>query len=97
MTNTARRVSLFVVALAIPLIFSSCSADVRKGRHLERADRYYEQKKYAEAVIEYMNVLRLENSNQVAIARIGLAQFAQGELKPMCYASARKPGSKDLS
>ncbi|MFH0908749.1 MAG: tetratricopeptide repeat protein [bacterium] len=73
--------SSILVALALAAVLAACSSDARKGRHLERAERYFDQEKYAEAAIEYMNVLRLDNSNRVAIVRIGLARFAQGDLQ----------------
>jgi len=92
--------SRIVAALALAAAVASCSADAKRGRHLERAERYYEQKKYAEAVVEYMNVLRLDNSNHVAIAHIGLAQFAIGDLQQafpfLSKAAQLEPENKDV-
>ena len=41
----------------------ACSQEARKARHLERADQYFDQKEYREAVIEYRNVLQIEEDN----------------------------------
>ncbi|MGH9459772.1 MAG: tetratricopeptide repeat protein, partial [Vicinamibacteria bacterium] len=62
------------------LVVSACSTEARKARHLERGDDYFAQGAYAEAVIEYRNVLQLEEVNAHAIERIGLSHFEQGEL-----------------
>ena len=56
--------------------------EVRKARHLTRAERYFSQEKFREAVIEYQNVLRVDPTNLQAIRQLGLAHFQMGELGP---------------
>lgn len=64
------------------LVGSACayfSPEAKKERHLERGDAYFEEGKYREAVLEYRNVLQIENENAHAIEKAGLALFELGE------------------
>ena len=55
-----------------------CSAEAKKSRLLERADRYFESGEYDKAKIEYLNVLRADPQNATAIRRLGTIWFEQG-------------------
>src|SRR5688572_24139745 len=69
----SRRAQTFaaVAVLASALAAIGCSSDpsVRKQRYLESANRYVEQGKLREAVIDYRNALQLD------------ARFAEAQLK----------------
>lgn len=67
--RSSRSVLVWLVLLA-PL---ACGDEAgRMAKHLERGDAYFEEKKYAEAVIEYKNVLQLDPN--AAKAHWGLAR-----------------------
>jgi|GEM_PF-5606711 len=68
-----------LVALVLLTVLSTgggCTAQIKKASHLKRANRFYSQQKYHEAVIEYLNVLRLDPSNSVALERLGCSFYA---------------------
>jgi len=64
-------------ALAI-FILAGCSAESKKARLLERAGGYFDKGEFDSAKIEYMNLLREDPQNGVAIARLGNIWFDQG-------------------
>jgi putative PEP-CTERM system TPR-repeat lipoprotein len=47
---------------------------------MDRADRFFDQKKYREAVLEYRNVVDAEPKNLRALKRLGIAHFELNEL-----------------
>ena len=63
-----------VLAAAIVLLCSACSTDpeVAKREYLESGNRYFEQKKYSEAVVQYRNAL--QQDARFGEARLKLAQ-----------------------
>src|SRR5438128_1484380 len=56
------------------------SPEARKAHYLARADRYFADEHYHEAIIEYLNVLRIDPTNTQALRKAGLAHFELGEL-----------------
>ena len=46
---------------------------------LARADRYFAGEHYHEAIIEYLNVLRIDPTNIRALRNTGLAHFELGQ------------------
>jgi cellulose synthase operon protein C len=62
--------------LTMPL--SGCSREAAKTKHLTRADQYFGDQKFAEAEIEYQNVLKLEDSNPHAMRQLGQIAFDEG-------------------
>src|SRR5262249_23606683 len=58
----------------------SRSPEAKKARYLERGDKYFAQKQYREALIEYQNALRIDRNNARAIERAGAAYYELGEL-----------------
>jgi tetratricopeptide (TPR) repeat protein len=58
----------------------ACSAQVGTARHLERADRFFDQKKYREAILEYRNVAESQPGNVRAQQRLGIAHYELREL-----------------
>ncbi len=65
------------VAIAAGVLWSPAA---RKARHLERADRYFSQEQYRQAIIEYRNVLQIEATNARSVRQLGLAHYQLGEM-----------------
>ncbi len=65
--------------LLCAVLIGGCSPQAQKARHLARAEKYREKQQYREAVIEYMNVLRADSTNRVAIRKMGLTLFDMGD------------------
>jgi tetratricopeptide (TPR) repeat protein len=67
------------VAFYVLLLFSAtgCSK-LRTSRHLSRAATYYAAGQYPSAELEYLNVLRLQPDNPVAVGRLGMIYLQQG-------------------
>jgi tetratricopeptide (TPR) repeat protein len=75
-----RRGALLILMVMLLLAGCSRSPEAKKARHLERGDRYFQQEKYREAVLEYRNVLRIDTGNAQAIRQLGLAHYQLGEM-----------------
>src|SRR5437764_1970045 len=84
--------------LALVLVSSSCTSEVKKSRYLARADRYFKAGEYDQAKIEYLKVLRVDPANAVAYARCGAMWADEGvPLRAGAYLlKARELASKDL-
>jgi tetratricopeptide (TPR) repeat protein len=67
--------------LALPLLFVGCSRAAKESRHLDRGNRYYEAKEFEKAEIEYLNVLKANYTNAVAMSRLAKIYFDQGEAR----------------
>jgi cellulose synthase operon protein C len=65
---------LFVIVLLVPALFSGCNRDpnVRKQKFLESGNRYRDQGKLREAVIQYANAVQID-------PRFGEAHYQLGE------------------
>ncbi len=72
-----------LVAVAALALGAGCarSPEAKKNRHLARGDKYFNNKQYREALIEYQNVLRIEPTNSRAIQRVGLSYHSVGDLR----------------
>jgi len=88
--------SSIAVSLAI-IILCGCSKESRKARINERADRYFSAGEYDKAKIEYLNLLRLDQTNAAAFQRLGFIWLEQGvPLRAIAYLlRARELSSKD--
>src|SRR2546422_8581188 len=80
MQMTARIGSALLLAALVVVTGCTRSPEASKARYLSRADGYFDRQKYPEAIIEYMNVLRIEPGNAHAITRGGIAHFETGQL-----------------
>ena len=58
---------------------SRCGSYVR--RHLEKGDSYFEQRKYRDALAEYVRAIRLDSDNPRGIRQLGLAHYQLGEFQ----------------
>lgn len=72
------RSSKILAALFAALAIAGCSAESKRARLLERADRYFEAGDYEEAKIVYFNLLREDPQSAPAMGRIGIIWFEQG-------------------
>jgi tetratricopeptide (TPR) repeat protein len=60
------------VALLVTIVIASgCTAQMRKARYAEQAERYFKAGQYDEAKIEYLKLLRVDPRNAVAYGRMG--------------------------
>ncbi len=78
MSRIARGLTLVLIPV---LIATGCarSPEAKKARYLERGDRYVAREKYREAILEYRNVLRIDQNNARAIRQLGLAHYQLGD------------------
>src|SRR5258705_1188595 len=57
-----------------------CSPGAKKARHLARGEKFFKAEQYDRAEIEFLNFLRLERTNAVALRQLGLGYYQQGRL-----------------
>ena len=67
-----------LAAMLVMVVAIGCSAEAKKSRLLDRANSYFESGEYDKAKIEYLNVLRADPRNAMAIGRLGTIWFEQG-------------------
>lgn len=88
---------LLLVGVAL-LLASGCSRDAKRAKYLKQANAHFQAGDYDRAEIEYLNVLRLEQTNRVALRNLGLMSFEQGRIA-RAYAllsEAKKVSPEDL-
>jgi putative PEP-CTERM system TPR-repeat lipoprotein len=74
-----RKVRLAAITALTAVALAACSnGDAEKRRHLEQGNRFFDQKKYAEAILEYRNALQIDDRFGEARARLGEAFAATG-------------------
>jgi tetratricopeptide (TPR) repeat protein len=76
------RIWLFLMAL---LVLCACSRSSRISRHLNRGQTFFKAEQFDKAEIEFLNVLRLQPTNAVALRQLGLGYHQQGRV-PQAYA-----------
>src|SRR5262245_5260629 len=79
MSRVKRGWALLLVAGLMVLGSCSRSPEAQKARHLERGDRYAAQEQYREAIIEYRNVMRLDQGNVRAVRQLAVMHYKLGE------------------
>src|SRR4029077_13014159 len=73
------RISLPIVAGAtIAILLTGCSAASKKARLVDRAEKFFKAGEYDEAKIEYLNVIKIDQSDANAYARIGAMWVEEG-------------------
>jgi len=73
------RISLpIVVAGAIAILLSGCTAASKKARLNDRAEKYFKAGEYDNAKIEYLNVIKIDQGDANAYARIGAMWVEEG-------------------
>ena len=95
-----RRILLsVVVATTAILLISGCTPTAKKARYAERAERYFKAGDYDKAKIEYLSVLKIDQRDANAYARMGAMWFDEGvplRAAPFLL-KARELNPKDLS
>ena len=86
-----------VVVLAVcGVVAAGCSDRARLQRHLDRADDYFESGSYQAATIEYLNALRVDRTNEVALLGAGLAYYESGKpIQAFPYLQASRDAHPD--
>ncbi|MEI7881633.1 MAG: tetratricopeptide repeat protein, partial [bacterium] len=69
------------VIVGCVLLCTGCSQKAKTAKHLDRAGQYFQDRKYREAAIEYMNVLKVDPTNRVAVRGMGLTLCEMGEVR----------------
>jgi tetratricopeptide (TPR) repeat protein len=59
-------------------LLAGCTPAAKRARALERADRYFKAGEYDKARIEYLNVLKVDRTNRIAIRQLGVIYFEEG-------------------
>src|SRR5207302_9287051 len=73
------RISLpIVAAVAISILLTGCTAASRKALYTEKAERFYKAGEYDNAKIEYLNVIKIDQGDANAYARIGAMWVEEG-------------------
>src|SRR5205814_2784116 len=73
------RISLpIVVAGTIVILLSGCTAASRKARYAEKAEQFFKAGEYDKAKIEYLNVIKIDQRDANAYARIGAMWTEEG-------------------
>ena len=80
---------LFIMLAAVILLAAGgttgCSAKAKKAYHLQRAARYFDAGQYDRAEIEYLNVLRNDPKNSLAVGRLGVIYYEEGRLQRAAF------------
>jgi tetratricopeptide (TPR) repeat protein len=67
----------FLTAL---LLLCACSRSSRISRHLNRGETFFKAEQFDKAEIEFLNVLRIEATNAIALRQLGFSYYQQGRL-----------------
>ncbi len=70
----------FISLTLVILMCCSCSPEAKKASHLRKAEENFSAGRYADAEIEYLNVLQLAPLEPTAISHLALIYFDQGRL-----------------
>jgi tetratricopeptide (TPR) repeat protein len=77
--NIRTILALRIAAAALALIpVAGCTQEAKTKRTLSRADNYFKAGEYEKAKIEYLNVMKGDPQNKVAIRQLGLIWTEQG-------------------
>ncbi len=89
--------ALLLVGVAL-LLATGCSRDAKRAKYLKQAEAHFQAGDYDRAEIEYLNLLRIEQTNGVALRNLGLMAFEQGRIARayVVLSQARKVSPEDL-
>ena len=76
---TLRSALCSFLAFCLLLFATGCSRTAKVERHLARGQNFFKAEQYDKAEIEFLNVLRLEQTNAVALRDLGLTYHQQGK------------------
>src|SRR5215475_13140460 len=87
--STFSRVS--VCALVVALTLSGCSRDpnVRKQKYFRSGEKYFQQGKYAEAAVQFLNATRVDPSFAAAHYQLGQSYLKMQQWSPAYQEFAR--------
>jgi tetratricopeptide (TPR) repeat protein len=71
---------LSLVFVALLAVVAGCSKDAKIARYRDRANKHYAAGQYADAEVEYMNLLRSYPHDTVAVRQLGFIFFEEGRL-----------------
>src|SRR6185503_12955118 len=60
------------------LVLCACSRSSKISRHLNRGQTFFKEEQFDKAQIEFLNVLRIEATNAIALRQLGLSYYQQG-------------------
>jgi tetratricopeptide (TPR) repeat protein len=69
-----------MAALFAAFFIAGCSAEAKKARLKQQAERDFKSGKYDKTKIEYMNLLRLDPQSATTYQQLGLIWFEEGAL-----------------
>ncbi len=79
MPRNTRAATVFLL-IALVLVGCARTPEAKKARYLERGNRYFKQEQYREAILEYRNVLRIDQKEPAATRQLALAYYQLGQL-----------------
>ena len=81
----SRRYAQLALLLGLILIFYGCGDDAqsKKATHMQRGEAYVTTEKYAEAIIEFSNAVKLGPKDAQAHYKLALAYLKQGGMPQM--------------
>lgn len=87
----SRHCSILLACWIAVIVLAACNTDpnVRKQKFLESGNKYFNQKRYGEASIQYRNALQVDPQFAEAYYRLGLSFLQQGQWVPAGQALSR--------
>ncbi len=73
-----KRLRLFSILFAVLLVGCSHDPNLRKQAYVASGNKYFDQGKYREAAIEYLNAVQIDNSYEDAHYRLAQCYLRQG-------------------
>ena len=73
-----KRLRLFSILFAVLLVGCSRDPNLRKQAYVASGNKYFDQGKYREAAIEYLNAVQIDNSYEDAHYRLAQCYLRQG-------------------
>ncbi len=67
-----------VAAAILAVLLSGCTAEARKARQLEKAEGFFRAGEFEKARLEYLNVLKADDKNSIAMERLATMWIDQG-------------------
>ncbi|MDD2671674.1 MAG: tetratricopeptide repeat protein, partial [Syntrophales bacterium] len=77
----SKTISRCAAVACIFFLLVSCTAEARKERHWKKGERFFEEAKYKEAIIEYRNVLQADPKNALAHYKLGMSYLNSGSIR----------------
>jgi tetratricopeptide (TPR) repeat protein len=82
LSSSNGRKFLFLLFISFLLFgLAGCNKEAKKERHWGRAEKYFAENKFKEAIIEYKNVLQIDPTDVKARYKLGLAHLKVGQFR----------------